>query len=82
MDDVLIGVARVALGGFVLLTVGPVAVRSLWNKSVRDDLLSYPNLRSPTMLHRVAFALIGITFLGLAAALTISGLARLGLVSI
>jgi uncharacterized membrane protein YhaH (DUF805 family) len=82
MDEVLTGIARVAFGGFILLSFGLIAVRSLWNKAVRDELLSDPHLRNPSMFHRIMFALIGLTLLAAAAALTISGLARLGLVSI
>lgn len=58
MTDFISGASKLLIGGIFVIVFGGVALRSIWDKRTRDDFLSYPHLRNPTILHKVGFAVI------------------------
>ena len=78
MNEFLSGIAKIAIGGYILVFFGQIAIRSLWDSKIRDEFLSSPYVRNPNMVHKFGFAALAIAFIGFAAALLVSGLSNLG----
>ncbi len=76
MADFISGIAKIGIGGFILLIFVPIVVRSFWHKKTRDDLLSSPHVRNPTVLHRVVFAILTLLLLCFAIWLVLSGMSH------
>ena len=77
MNDIIEGIIKFAMGGFICAVFGPLLVRSLWDRRVRSEFLSSPHVRNPTPLHRMGFALLALTLLAFGGMLVWSGGAKL-----
>lgn len=78
MNNFISGIVELAIGGVVLLVFGRLAVRSLWDRRTRDELLSSPYIRNPTTLHKIGFAILLAIMMAVAASFVLSGLSNLG----
>lgn len=77
MSNIIEGIIKLAMGGFICVMFGPLLVRSLWDRRVRSEFLSSPHVRNPTPLHRVGFALLALALLAFGGMLIWSGGAKL-----
>lgn len=73
MNDIIEGIIKLALGGFICVIFGQMVVQSLWNRDARAELLSSPHLRNPTLLQKVAFAILSLVLLAFGGWLLWSG---------
>ncbi len=74
MGEIIAGLLVVIVGGYILLMFGNIVIQSFWDKRVRDDLLSDPHLRNPTLFHKLAFAGLAALLLVFAGWLVLRGL--------
>jgi hypothetical protein len=74
MGGIIAGLLVVLVGGYILLMFGNVVIQSFWDKRVRDDLLSDPRVRAPTLFHKLAFAGLAALLLMFAGWLVLRGL--------
>lgn len=74
MGEIIAGLLVVIVGGYILVMFGNVVIQSLWNKRVRDDLLSDPHVKNPTIFHKLAFAVLAALLLWFAGWLVLRGL--------
>lgn len=56
MGEIIAGLLVVLVGGYILVMFGNVVIQSFRDRRVRDDLLSDPRVRNPTLFHKLAFA--------------------------
>jgi hypothetical protein len=73
MTDVIEGIAKLAVGGFICVIFGRMVVESMWDRKARAELLSSPRVRNPTLLHKIAFAVLSVALLAFGGLLAWSG---------
>lgn len=77
MNDLISGVVKLLIGGFVIAVLGRIAWQSLWNREVRAEFFSLPNLRNPSLGHKIVYSIMTAAALYIAAMLVLSGFSHL-----